>query len=211
MLYSSGGAPKPGADQATAIDIDDDGPAVVAGTIQRDTPRLSLSDFNTLFDLSDSKTTADLIQDVTTTRAAHVKVKTAEDLKRGGPPVLRPPAAPKLPPASRKKKAPAKVNDEDDWEDEDVDVDAPPPKRRAGLRASARTRKAVVDLPSDPEDDESDSDSDPDEVAKLRAEVVRLEAINKKLNAREAPAPMEMDQAPGAPRRPRRRRRPPRR
>ena len=63
MLYSSGGAPKPGADQATAIDIDDDGPAVVAGTIQRDTPRLSLADFNTLFDLSDAKTTADLIQD----------------------------------------------------------------------------------------------------------------------------------------------------
>ena len=70
MLYSSGGAPKPGADLATAFDIDDDGPAVVAGTIQRDTPRLSLADFNTLFDLSDAKTTADLIQDVTTTRAA---------------------------------------------------------------------------------------------------------------------------------------------
>ena len=197
MLYSSGGAPKPGADQATAIDIDDDGPAVVAGTIQRDTPRLSLSDFNTLFDLSDAKTTADLIQDVTTTRAAHVKVKTAEDAKRGGPPVLRPPAAPKLPPASRKKKAPAKATDEDEWDEEDaVDVDAPPPKRRAGLRASARTRKAVVDLPSDPEDDPEDDESDsPDEVAKLRAEVARLEAENKKLNAREAPAPMDVGQA----------------
>ena len=205
MLYSSGGAPKPGADQATAIDIDDDGPAVVAGTIQRDTPRLSLSDFNTLFDLSDAKTTADLIQDVTTTRAAHVKVKTAEDAKRGGPPVLRPPAAPKLPPASRKKKAPAKATDEDEWDEEDaVDVDAPPPKRRAGLRASARTRKAVVDLPSDPEDDPEDDESDADEVAKLRAEVARLEAENKKLTgapaAPAAPAPVPMDLgAPAAP------------
>ena len=200
MFYSSGGAPKPGADQATAIDIDDDGPAVVAGTIQRDTPRLSLADFNTLFDLSDAKTTADLIQDVTTTRAAHVKVKTAEDLKRGGPPVLRPPAAPKLPPASRKKKAPAKATDEDEWDEEDaVDVDAPPPKRRAGLRASARTRKAVVDLPSDPEDDPEDDESDsPDEVAKLRAEVARLEAENQRLNAK-VPAPMDVGQAAPAP------------
>ena len=79
--------------------------------------------------------------------------------------VLRPPAAPKLPPASRKKKAPAKATDEDEWDEEDaVDVDAPPPKRRAGLRASARTRKAVVDLPSDPEDDPEDDESDsPDE------------------------------------------------
>ena len=214
MLYSSGGAPKPGADQATAIDIDDDGPAVVAGTIQRDTPRLSLSDFNTLFDLSDAKTTADLIQDVTTTRAAHVKVKTAEDLKRGGPPVLRPPAAPKLPPASRKKKAPVS-KDEDEWDEEDaVDVDAPPPKRRAGLRASARTRKAVVDLPSDPEDDPEDSDdgsdSDPSEVAKLRAKVAQLEAEHQRLLAKQpgapaapaAPAPMDLAApapAPAAP------------
>ena len=94
------------------------------------------------------KRSADLIADVTTTRAAHVKVKTAEDLKRGGPPVLRPPAAPKLPPASRKKKAPAKVNDEDEWdEDEAADLDAPPPKRRAGLRASARRARPSLIFP----------------------------------------------------------------
>ena len=61
-------------------------------------------------------------------------------------------------PFNKKKKAPVS-KDEDDWEDEDVDVDAPPPKRRAGLRASARTRKAVVDLPSDPEDDPEESES----------------------------------------------------
>ena len=105
-----------------------------------------------------------------------------------------------MPPASRKKKAPAKATDEDEWDEEDaVDVDAPPPKRRAGLRGSARTRKAVVDLPSDPEDDPEDDESDsPDEVAKLRAEVARLEAENQKLNAK-APAPMDVGQAAPAP------------
>ena len=218
MLYAAAGVAKPGADATSAIDIDGgDGPAVVAGTIQRDTPRLSLADFGTLFDLADAKTTADLDADVQTTRGAHQKLKAAADAARGGPPVLRPPAAPKLPRESRKQKAPparaAKTDDDDDddddeakWEAEDDDDDdaAPPPTRRAGLRSSARTRKAVVAMDESDDDeaferrmgDSDEEEEDEDEVAKLRAEVKRLEAENEALNA---PAPAPAAPAPATP------------
>ena len=52
MLYSSGGAPKPGADQATAIDIDDDGPAVVAGTIPRWCSSMCTASWTTMDEVS---------------------------------------------------------------------------------------------------------------------------------------------------------------
>ena len=74
---------------------------------------------------------------MTTTRAAHVKVKTAEDAKRGGPSCFETAGGAKLPPASRKKRAPVS-KDEDEWDEEDaVDVRRASPK---GGRACGRRR-----------------------------------------------------------------------